>query len=504
MSFFDKMKAKISPRRLDGAAVTALVICLAAILNIIFYMLGNRYGLYLMSEKKDYYDISENSADLFTDELVKGKTVKVIFCDTEDNVSVSDTGYLVLDTVKKYAEKYDFIEYECINMLTNPRLVEKYKTDMDGNEQVLRKTTVIFECGDYYFTITDAVSSSGYGGFYNLDENGAISSYNGDLIVASMAAYVLTGRNLNGDLPEGEEIYHADGHLSVYFVTGHGERADTALYNLLICAGYHVGYVNTRSEEIPEDAAFLIISNPIYDFEKASSGSGIVTESEKIKRYVAGGGDVYISVDPYTDSLPVFEELLGYFGMKISRNIVSDRTNAITSDGFTFVAETSDSGVSAQLGETFRKYSSGRVIMRDSTSIDFCDSSFATEPLLLSSPDTLLKRDGETVGEGSAVVAALSKAESGGNIVLVGGSGVTAYDAIFSTLYANRDFMFAVSEIFGAEYAPYGITAAKYDVETLENLTMGTARAITIVLVLVIPALIGAAGIYVYVRRKNR
>jgi hypothetical protein len=50
---------------------------------------------------------------------------------------------------------------------------------------------------------------------------------------------------------------------------------------------------------------------------------------------------------------------------------------------------------------------------------------------------------------------------------------------------------------------PYGTNSIVYDDSVLENLTMGTAKTIT-ALLLAIPCVIAVAGAVVLIRRKNR
>ena len=50
---------------------------------------------------------------------------------------------------------------------------------------------------------------------------------------------------------------------------------------------------------------------------------------------------------------------------------------------------------------------------------------------------------------------------------------------------------------------PYGCNSVIFDDGTLENLTMGQAKLYTVLLI-AIPAVLAAVGIFVMIRRKNR
>ena len=81
---------------------------------------------------------------------------------------------------------------------------------------------------------------------------------------------------------------------------------------------------------------------------------------------------------------------------------------------------------------------------------------------------------------------------------------LTATDAMVTNGYGNKDFVYSIFDVlYGAEDMPYGTNSIVYDDTVLENLTMGTAKAITAVL-LVIPVVVAATGAVVLIRRKNR
>ena len=81
---------------------------------------------------------------------------------------------------------------------------------------------------------------------------------------------------------------------------------------------------------------------------------------------------------------------------------------------------------------------------------------------------------------------------------------LTAADALIANGYSNKDFVYSVfEEIAETENLPYNCNTVIYDTQTLENLSMGTARIYTAAL-LAIPAIVAAVGIVVIVKRKNR
>ena len=81
---------------------------------------------------------------------------------------------------------------------------------------------------------------------------------------------------------------------------------------------------------------------------------------------------------------------------------------------------------------------------------------------------------------------------------------MTVSDALVTNGYANKDFIYSLFDNFyGRDGMPYGCKVAFYNSGILENLTMGTARVYTAI-ILAIPCVIAVFGAVLIIRRKNR
>lgn len=498
LSFFKK-----EGRASDNIFVLAIAALLAV--NVLLYVIVTAAGWYFYGKEDLDLSISGNTEILFKDAIEKGEKVKVSFCMPKDSIEGHETGKPVHLTALEFKEKYpDFVEIEYINVMTRRdskgRLIDldKYKTDQRGKEQPILKTSVIFECGGNYRVLTDAYTSSGFSDFYTVDAEGYISSYNGEEVFASMISWVLKKE-----------------HKTAYFTRYHGESSDVAFANMLACAGYYIDVIDLRQQSVPEDAGIVVISNPKTDFERAAEGSGVKTEIEHLTDYLKRGGNLYVSLDPYVKTLAVFEHFIAEYGIRLStsetdgakpsRNLIKDPTNAITTDGFTLVTDYADGALSSAIKEKVKSYSDGRVIVRECAALEL---SGGAKPILISSPSSVCEAGGKTVSSlGSYTVAAYSEIENEGvssRIFVIPSIYLSASDALVSRGYSNKDFTYALfEELFGAEGLPYGCRAIVYDTNTLENLTMGTAKIYT-ALILLVPFAVAVAGAVILIRRKNR
>ena len=507
--FFNKLVRRATGRKGIGNTVTVVIIIAVVMLNILAYTLTNAFGLYFYSPDVDDLTISGSTDELFANAILLGKKVTVTFCYAEDKLEKHDTGSFVLNTARQFEERYpDLIDLRFVSLLTkmdeNGRIVDFEKYLQDG-KNTLKQNSVIFESGEgeewNCRVITDTASSAGFVDFYTLDSSANIVSYNGEEVMAAMISWVLH-----------------DEHPVAYFTQNHGETADVAFSNLLTCAGFYVEVINLRKDEIPKDAGMLIISNPTSDFELSVENADVRGEINKLEDYLEGGGKLYVALDPYVKELKNLEGLLKKWGITLSgqyddngvlvRNIVRENSNAITTDGYTFIATHADNDVSAKVLEKVMKYGNDSVLMSEVTKLEL-DSTLGAAPLLISGTTSSTHAGGEvTDSEGGYAVAAYSKrAEKDGKestVFLIPTAYITASDAFISDSYSNKDFIYSVLEVlFDSNPTPRGCNCVTYRTSIIENLTMGNAKTYTAI-ILAVPVILAVFGAVTIIRRKNR
>ncbi len=507
---FEKTASFFKKDKWTSEGIFALVFALVLVFNIMLTIIVQSFNLYLYERDTTDYSISGNTDHLFENAIAEGKKIKVSFCldkfDDEGNLD-HETGKLVHKTVKEFAERYPgFIEIDFINVMTrrnkDGKLVDisKYQTDMRGEETKILKTSVIFECGDNYRVVTDLYSSAGFADFYTLNSSNQLTSYNGEEVVAAMMSWVLS-----------------DTHETAYFTQYHSEVVDIAFANLLVCSGYYIDVIDLKSEAVPDDAAMVVISNPKTDFERGAEGTEIVSEIERLRAYLNRGGNLMVTLDPYVKRLAVLESFIAEHGIsfssstdaesgRLARNIVKDYSGAITPDGFTLVAEYADNELASSIDAKVSEYSDGSVIIREVSALELSGNA---KPLLVSSSASVLEAHGKTVdSSGKYAIAAYSDTVLGSGerakVFVVPSIYLAVSDSLVSRGYSNKDFVYALFEkYFESGTSPYGCNDVIYETDTLENLTMRSARIYTAV-IMAIPVALAIAGTVIIVKRRNK
>jgi hypothetical protein len=502
-NFKEKFGKMLRGRALPATAVTVILIVSVMILNMILYTVGENYPLYLRFEDKVDLSISDASDENFRDAIARGEKVTVTFCMYRDVIEKHTTGQRVLVTAEEFRDKYpELINLRFINIITqldtegNFVDLAPYEKYSEENNVPLSRYSVIFECGNKVKILTDNYTSAGFADFFTLDVNGNVTSYSGEETFATTVNYVMR---------PGET-------KCAYFTVGHSESPSISLYTVLSRAGYTVKEINLRKvDKVPDDAGLLIISNPVSDFERAAEGSNLRSEIEKMRAYAERGGNFLVTLDPIVPEAPILYSFLEEFGISANRtddgesHIVKDDNSGITTDGFTLVASYADGDIPSAIKEK-TDISGNRVIIRYVSSLTLSKSA---KPLLVTSPYAIEKAGDDTVNtDGSYVISAYSEfeCESGNtaSMVVIPSVYFAATDAIVTDGYANKDFIYALCDtLFEMDSMTYGCNSYVFNDTILENLTMGTAKVYT-ALLLAIPVIITALGAILIIRRKNR
>ncbi len=473
---------------ISGATI-ALFIAILFVFNAAFYALATRYSWYAYTRASYEHEIGDVSYSYLGELDTAGREVKIRFCRAPDQIDADVAGRLAHETAKQLAARHEFITLEYINIYTEPGKVEKYLYEYDESgervetENRITTESIIFDSGDEY--MVQSLSS-----FYHLTEEGSVLAYNGEEVMLSMIRWVLSGE-----------------HETVYFTANHGESSGAGFYNLLVCAGYRVQEINLTLEEIPSDAAMIVISNPKYDFEKAAAGSGIVAEIDKLQRYLADGGRLFVSLDALLGDLPHLDALLSSFGLVREHATVRDVSEAVSSDGLALLTRFASGETASAIASSIDRYSDGRVVLREASPIEISEpaNGARVEALLVSAPGSAAYANGEQVSSsGSYPLAALSVNAAGGSIFLSASIYLTAEDLLRSDAYANGEFLYALlSRMLGTD-VPLGCTTLSFDNERIEGMTMGVVHAWSIILVAAVPIAVLCVGNVIRVRRKNR
>ena len=464
----------------------AVIIALIAILNVIVYALGTKFEWYFYEAENYEHHIGTASSELFADG--EQKATEIIFCMEKEELEADIIFNLVWQTALQLEERHDFISVKNVNIYLQPKLLSQYKyTVNEEGEKVQTATintnTVIIssEYGHRVYSLSD---------FFILNSRGVITAYNGEEVMLSALAWV-----------------QRETHPVAYFTNTHGENYSSllAFYNVLTACGYDVRMLDLFSEKIDETAELIIMSNPIYDIERASEDSGIISEGEQLSAFLSRGGALFVSLDPYVKSeLTQLKAFLSEWGMTAENSIITDTDNSITHDGYTLVAQYADTEVGERIYNGVKKHNSSYTVVKDASPITLGKGEKAeAQAILKSSPSSKAYYNGNLVSsDGSFTILAM--AENNGKVFLSSGAYLTANDILNSKVYSNRELMFTILDEAGCDYSTVGSVILPVGNNMIEGLTTKRADLLAVIFVILIPLAIAVSAVVILTKRKNR
>lgn len=562
-----RMKASTGKKLRYGgmsALLTALIIAVVIIVNVIFSALAQKYLwyadltpelLYTMSDKA--LDIIENGDDSFDTlspiEMVdavraekleadpdfdtSSLMINIIFCDDPDTLDANSAQKYVHYTALELEEKFpDYINVEYYNIIRNPSSVSRFKTNSLSQ---IYTTSVIIEFGTEYrireirsfFTFSSSTDDEPW-------------AYNGEKAFTSSILAVT----------------RAESPIACV-TTNHGEGfADAEFLNTLVDAGYIVRELDLAQQEIPEKCRLIVVFDPKTDFLVAD-GVSEIDEIDKLDSFLDGTNSMMVFMSPETQRLDNFEEYLEEWGIAFDRytdasgrevsGLIKDTTQSLTTDGYTFKAEYVTTGVGGNLTEDMRSrpvaqsiifsnamsisysdvYSPKHYTPSDSTDtedVEYDYAGYGKDGTYRSIYDVFTTSSGAKAYAGSETPSAVATETNPLKLMTVSVENRTTQEDNYSTIseasyvvacgsvdfasstmlqsnsYGNTDFLLTALRAIGREPVPVGLDFKPFADSTIDTVTTSEATQYTVVLATV-PALCAAVvGVVVIVRRKNR
>ena len=482
-------KSRSFKRGSFNAALTVIVIAAVVILNIIVTALAQKYYWYIDMTKDSVFKVSDEGMA-----IIEGinADINIIFCDDVDNLQSNIYQKSIYNTALELSARFDNISIKHLDIYKNPSSIAKYKMTSATS---ITDTSVIIESGSEYrvYPLTAF--------FVFNDENYTDAwAYNGEYELISAILQVT-----------------ADEYPKAYFTIGHGEMlVDQALWNLFAEAGYEVNTINLMEQDLAPDTRFLIINDPIYDFQGISADTaGKRSEIEKIDDFLDEFGCLMVFTDPDTGELPELYSFLREWGISFGDNAIKDYDNSLTTDGYSVVAQyaTGQTTGASLISPITELAAPPKAIVRYAVpiNIEFTDNGSRNVSTVLTTSNEAIISDEDdiVVGSGKYNLMTLSREtryvdnQAQYSYVLAAGTTNFATNSyIGQKAYSNSDILYAAMKQMGKERVPVDLDFKPFD-DTSLDITSSEATGWTIAIVTVLPIIAILFCIVILIRRKH-
>lgn len=375
-----KRNKKLLKHGTYSMAVTAVVIAIVVVLNLVVQEIPSKYREIDLSSQK-LYTIGEQTEKILKN-LKKDVTLYYI---AQDGTESSD----IKNLLEKYEEGSKHITVEQKDPAVFPKFASQYTSDNISNN------SIIVVCGDKSKVVD-------YSSMYETSIN--YQTYSQEV----------TGFDGEGQLTSAINYVVSDNMPVLYNLEGHDESSmSETMKETIEKANIEIKSLNLLSEEaVPDDAECLFIFAPATDLTKE--------EADKIISYLENGGTALI-VSNYTDEdMSNFESVLENYGVQPVDGIVLEgNTDNYVSQNPYYLLPNIESGeitselssqsryVLVPLAQGIKKADNIRDTLNISSILTTSDSAYSKTNL--KDMDTMEKEDGDIDGPFDLAVSITEK-----------------------------------------------------------------------------------------------
>lgn len=481
--------------RYGSVAIAFSCVFIAAVvaINVLVSALGERYSLYVDMTSEEFYTLSESSIN----QLEGIETdVEIIFFRKSDKITESGTLGYVKNLAEEYANKLDFVTLKFVDLISQPTAANKYKL---SSADKINQNTVVVHCPET--GRSKIIQDRGFYTFATDSNTGSSRLY-----------------GFNGEKRFTSNILQVTGKEKpiALFTVGHEEYPSGNIMNLLSDEGYEVGTVDLSTGTIPEGTDLLIISNPMRDFAGlAAEQNGGTNEIKALNNYLTGNyGDILVFLSPITPELPELSEYLAEWGIGYRKGevLADTASNTIDTNNVQIIGQYcgTEESFEYQLHRTASEKGAKTICAYNVPLEIIPDSGKEVVPVLKSSSScvSVVGDTTELAPETPMVLLSsysryVNEEEMRANVLVFGSP--YFFDSIYvsTSTYGNTEILYGAMKMFGNSAVSVDIPTKPFKDTTLD-ITNSAASTVSVVIVAIIPILVLALGIYIWLRRKMK
>ncbi len=480
-------------KNLNLIVLTCGVIAVAVILNVILELLP--LDIDLTTEK--LYTLTETTEKVL-DELNRDVTIYALYDEVAGAEDSSQGGKAeVMKVLEKYENKSKHIDVKYVDLDKNPSFLKNLVGE--SNTNAYDRGDYVVVCGDNVRRIDESDMYSNVTQTYNTFYEYKIT--NGLQAETKLTSAIL---KVTGDVPV------------IYYSVGFGET-NISRYSILVSyledSGFDFLELDVKTGAIPENCACLMFFGPTEDLTDSAY--------DRIERWMKTGGNAFFFMDvkSITDDHYIykkfdnFNKLFSNYGISLENTIVSESDDyqmTDTGEDSVFSSTVKIAGALERLNEKF----SINILNTRSLNIDTMNSAGEAEALIVTSTGAVAKSiESENDNrKGESVIAASGKCAEGTGTsrICVFGSSQTFCDLALKFYgTANPEKIMTTSlewmDLQSNTNVGDSIEVKKYNsnITTIMQTSAKQAKTIVIITMVIIPLIILAVGVAVFIRRRH-
>lgn len=493
------VKKRINRRKFKygsiATAITVIVIAVVVLVNVVVNLMSDRVNMSIDLTENGVFEISQETKD-----YISTVNEKVNIVCMSDELTFQTATYIyykqAYEVLKKYTIFNDNITLTFVNMIEDPTYAERYNEKYKGE---ISAYNIVVESDKRIkvLTIED---------LYNTEINYATFSQE---VVSSKAEQELTSAIMYVTDPDPLEAVVFNSETA-------GSSYDNVM-NLLISNGYDVSEINPQLDAIPEDTDLVVINAPLNDYD-----DDVIN---KLYDFLDNGGQlgknlVYIA-DFSQKTTSNIDDFLAEWGIKVEQGVVGDQdsSNLLGQSLYMIrnnIAENDYSVNVSQIGlpvidyqarplsilfETKDTRSTVPLLQTKATAFVMTDEirqqiTDGNEPDIKSAVQT-------TMALGRKYIFDDSNRQVFSNVLVIGSSETLDETFTATTYYNNAEYFLSILNTMTGKNTGISIVAKDLKSTTFD-IDQGTVNKYFIIFIVIIPVVVLAAGIVVFIRRRTK
>ena len=457
--------------------ITVLGIVLIIAANLVMDRLTEKYGWSKDLTANGRYAISEDSIRYL--KALEEEVDITVFVSEEEMSSGSYYIVQAYQNLLQYEKNSVKVKLAFVDLIENPTYAAKY------SELELSAYDILVESGEKQEVLS----------FQNLYEYDSQSG----AVTASKVEQMMTGAVVKVTSEE---------KAGVTVLDGYSKTQPKDLAELLASNGYEVSQQSLLTDEIDPKAQSAILFAPQSDLEESS----LTKLGKWLENDGNQGKNLFVFMDPSVPALPRLEAFLKEWGIELREGFAFEADNNFYYDKFIYPVAQYTNMEYAE-GMT----SSDLTIMALCRPVDVLFESkdnYETSVLLNFSPAsgvvTLDQKEvtadqitGDVKGMAISSHSWYGTEVTKSNVVVSGSSLAFSGSLMTGSTFANADYILGVFRKLSGESSALAIVPKDLSVPT-HTMTMARANAYIWIFMIILPVLVLAAGVVVWMRRKNR
>ena len=508
MKFLNVFKTRSFKHSALTTGVVAVFIVAVIIVNIIATLLLERFPISVDLTSQKIYQVSDQTISYI--KTVKEPITITVLCEEGgletavgqmvaymQSTAEMARGYVTQteNMLKKYSQYNDKIKVKYINLAKNPDFAKNYTESlMDGNFIVTNTRT-----NRYKILPLSAIFR------FEQDEN--------QMSMDGTAPYIVTGSNVEQEVTSAIMYVTDENPTKITYVIGHEELAMEQMQAYLSYNNYAMDSINLLTTEISDSTNLIAICAPRKDYSEA--------EIKKLDKFLDNNGAKGKNLVYYASAQqPKLPKLEGYlkeeWGINIGENYIQETAEGkhMTGDPSMTLQEYSEATYSANVqAKEQRPFLADR--SRPLSQAFTERGNTKTEPIIQSSETAAIStgEENDKVQKGtkgiyaSAILSTRNSTfqnEQVASKVMVMGS-IESFDTNWLAInsFGNAEFAVGMYNVLTDKKDGIIINPMRIETQPLQ-MTQEQFNAMAVIFVAVVPLLFLAAGLIIWLRRRNR